>query len=225
MEKNSRKFKTYSGADIVVTATPNIEAFDKAALVLGELMAISYSVNRQKFPVRILGSAPILAYTKGPRTVAGTMVFSVFDEHALRELMTFDDIRRSEIGLVPGLERAAQEGSGREVGSVRDGEAITGERNLGNQELDRINQAMRIHTVDDIPPLDVTITYANEYGSASVLKIIGVEFVDDGAVMSIQDLVTQNTISYVARDIVLLSATSTKEGEIFDLPLAASFRQ
>lgn len=202
MANNRHNFRTYSGSDIVAVVMPMTQ--DVPPVVLGELMAISYSVNRQKYPVRVLGSAPILAYTKGPRTVAGTMVFSVFDEHALRELMDLNAVDFDAVGIGPQLHGLGLSGAA-DVGNVAEGEALTG-------GLDKpTNQQYRIHTVDDIPPFDIVVTFANEYGSTSTLKIIGAEFVDDGAVMSIQDLITQNTISYVARDIVLLTRTTSNQ--------------
>lgn len=216
MAKYGKNFRTYSGSDIVAVVMPMDQ--DVPPVVLGELMAISYSVNRQKYPVRVLGSAPILAYTKGPRTVAGTMVFSVFDEHALRELMDLNSIDFSSVGIGPQLRGMGLSGSA-DVGSVAEGEALTG--GLAKST----DQQHKIHTVDDIPPFDIVVTFANEYGSTSTLKIIGAEFVDDGAVMSIQDLITQNTISYVARDIVLLTRTTHDQVVEVAPAAAATFKK
>lgn len=48
---------------------------------LGSIHTISYSSFREKFAVRGLGRTQAKAYTRGPRTIAGTMVFNVFQEH------------------------------------------------------------------------------------------------------------------------------------------------
>lgn len=48
---------------------------------LGSIHTISYSSFREKFAVRGLGRTQAKTYTRGPRTIAGTMVFNVFQEH------------------------------------------------------------------------------------------------------------------------------------------------
>ena len=54
---------------------------------------------------------------------------------------------------------------------------------------------------DELPALNLTITMANEYGYRSSMVIYGVKFIDDGGVMSINDLYTENTLQYVATGI------------------------
>lgn len=51
-----------------------------------------------------------------------------------------------------------------------------------------------------LPPLDLILLYNNEYGHHSLMKLFGVEFVDEGQVTSINDLYSECTMSYVARD-------------------------
>ncbi len=46
---------------------------------------------------------------------------------------------------------------------------------------------------DELPALNLTISMANEYGYKSNMAIYGVKFIDDGGVMSINDLYTENT--------------------------------
>jgi len=58
--------------------------------VLGELQTVSYSIHREKFPVRSLGSVYPRAFTRGPRTIAGSLLFVVFDKAVLHELLTPD---------------------------------------------------------------------------------------------------------------------------------------
>lgn len=54
---------------------------------------------------------------------------------------------------------------------------------------------------DMLPPFDVVITFANEYGRLSKMKILGVTIVDEGGTMSIDDLITEQTFTYMARGI------------------------
>ena len=53
--------------------------------------------------------------------------------------------------------------------------------------------------IDQIPPFDITIMFANETGSMSKLVLFGVELINEGQSMSIEDLITENVVTYVAR--------------------------
>ena len=46
----------------------------------------------------------------------------------------------------------------------------------------------------------MTILFADEWGHASYQRLLGVEFVTDGTVYSIQDMLTEQTVSYLAAD-------------------------
>jgi hypothetical protein len=82
-----RAANSYSGCDI----TPSITVGGKT-FVIGNLSAISYSVHRDKVPVRTLGRTYAKSYVSGGATIAGTLVFTVFDTHVLdavrREVVT-----------------------------------------------------------------------------------------------------------------------------------------
>jgi len=69
-------FSTYSGADMV--ATLNIPG--KGPIIFGELANISYSIFREKTPVRALGRVSMKGYTRGMRTITGILSFIDFDE-------------------------------------------------------------------------------------------------------------------------------------------------
>ena len=53
---------------------------------------------------------------------------------------------------------------------------------------------------DQLPPFNITIVFADELGHASYQRLLGVEFVTDGIVYSNQDMLTEQTLSYVASD-------------------------
>lgn len=70
--------------------------------------------------------------------------------------------------------------------------------------------ASRTPLVDNMPPFDVSLTFTNELGHLSVMRIYGLVISDHGGTFSIDDMMSEETFSYVARDIDLLSAN--KEG-------------
>lgn len=81
---------TYSMADMV--ANINIKT-DKGTIstALGELQTISYSIFQNKAPVRVLGNMNPKDWVFGPRTIAGSLVFAVFNKHWLMDL--YDNLK------------------------------------------------------------------------------------------------------------------------------------
>lgn len=83
---------TYSGCDMVATITINTQQ-GSIAQVIGSLQTISVSTSQNKMPVRCLGDINAKDYVDGPRTIAGSLIFTVFDRHWSK------DIRDQLIGL------------------------------------------------------------------------------------------------------------------------------
>lgn len=150
-------YNSYSGCDIIVTARLNVLTETKKELkekvyTLGSLQTLSVSTHQDKKPVRVIGSVNALDYVMGQRTIAGSLVFAVFDQHFATEM--FKDL-----------------------------EEATGKT---------------FFLPDELPALDFTVTFANEYGRQSRMAIYGVRIINEGQVMSINDLYTENTYQFVA---------------------------
>lgn len=155
-------------ADSLDNQLANVKELEKqsSALVeLATLQTISVQSHREKFAVRACGNSYAKGYTRGPRTIAGSMIFTVFHEHALAQL----------------IRRMAKSTS-------------YGERDPDISSL----------IADQLPPLDMTVVMANEYGQRSVFRLFGLEFVNDGVTYSIEDLLSENVITWVARDMDVL---------------------
>ena len=154
---------TFSGTDMVATIVfPNC-----APITVGELATVSYSVYREKNPIRTLSRISVKGFTKGPRTVAGTFIFTVFDKHVVNRIKS---------------------------------------------EIPYLNNLVRIKS-DELPAFDLYITMGNEYGASARLNIYGVTVVDEGKVMSIEDLFTENQWSYMARDIDLMDELGAEQNK------------
>jgi hypothetical protein len=67
-----------------------------------------------------------------------------------------------------------------------------------------------IAKVDQIPPFNISLLFANEYGYASSRRLLGVDMVTDGTVYSVNDAYSERTISYVASDLTPLLPVSLK---------------
>ena len=164
-------FNSFSGADIVAyihippqpikgedMQGPNPMA-EPVVGVLGNIQTISYSTFREVNPVRSLGKVYPDSYTRGPRTVAGTIVWTVLDQYVLAEALKYsyvDDYDPSTI------------------------------------------------LIDQIPPFNIIITFNNEYGDIATMGIYGIRMVNEGATFSVDDMITEQTNTYVASDIDMI---------------------
>lgn len=144
-------YNSYAGTDIVA----QLLLPGEGPLTIGELQTISYSIHRENTPVRFLGHVSPAGFVKGGRSIAGSMIFTVFNDY------TFYRLKRYQEALGDGIFPLA----------------------------------------DMLPPFDIIISFANEYGSFSKMKIFGVTIIDEGGTMSVDDLMTESTMTYMARGI------------------------
>lgn len=197
-----RSYNSFSGVDIKAVFGNK---------TIGELQAISYSITREKAPIYTMGSADPRAFSRGKRGIAGTLIFIVFDRHALlsqladpttglRFLSDKDDIRPGY--RTPGDTSNADLLS---VGTPANPNAQPNVAAVAESDLDSVASDQELAVpwyVDQLPPFDVTLAAANEYGSLAVMKIFGVELLNEGYGVSIDDIVSEQQMTYVARSIL-----------------------
>lgn len=146
-------------------------------ITLGEIQTLSWSIFRDKAPVRTLGSVYPKSFVRGSRTISGTMIFTIFYQHSLHELL-YNNFKFYS----------------------------TGTADYDKQQYTSI-------LIDQLPPLNISIVFANEYGAASHMGLYGVEFFQEGATHSIEDIYSENTINYVARDLDPMKLVQTAKRE------------
>lgn len=204
-----RSNNSFSGTDIKATFGNR---------TIGELQALSYSITREKAPIYTMGSANPRAFARGKRGIGGTLIFIVFDRHAvLEELgdMMFqsdrDDLHPEFQGReTGGLQFSLTSNSGRTPASpIGGGIAASPAYQTGQQQELAVTSNVAEDQVparpwyaDQIPGFDITVTGANEYGALMVMKIFGVELLNEGMGVSIDDIVTEMQYTYVAREIL-----------------------
>lgn len=173
----TKSYTSFSGTDMV--ATCNILG---ETIVLGTLQTISYSLHMDRRPIRSIGNINAKDYTQGPRTIAGSLVFAVFDKHILYHMA-----------------EVFNQGNG------------TYKNNAYTALYEKYKSFTKNRHIlsDELPPFDITITFANEYGNKAKLAIYGVQLVNEGQVMSINDIYTENTYQFTALDIDYLRADAT----------------
>lgn len=151
-------YTSFSGADITISI-----AFKGGEPVrIGEAQTVSYSLFRPMEPVYALGSAKPRGFVRGPRTIAGSIIFTVFDRNV----------------LLDKFYKAYQKAKS----TCTDKEYLT----------------------DELPPFDLHAIFTNEYGMQAQMVIHGIHVSSEGQVMSIEDMITENTIQYIATDITLM---------------------
>lgn len=158
-----RTYTSYSGHDMVCVFEIPTRTGGSISSVVGSVQTISYSIHNEKMPVRVLGNMNPKGYVFGNRTIAGTIIFTVFDRHWTHKLL--------------------------------------------GEYLENIKSDAHVLT-DEMPPINITIAMANEYGSKSRLALYGVTFVNEGQVMSINDMYTENTYQFYAMDIDYMSEST-----------------
>ena len=127
------------------------------------------------------------------RGIAGSLIFTTFDRPALYDLIAKNlsndsfKIWTRNWNIIPNMNL---------LGDTRIGSAIS-----SAQSQDAGVSQVLPYYADQIPPFDVTITFANEYGQAAVKSIYGVELLNEGSGTSMDDIMIEETMTFVAREI------------------------
>lgn len=59
-----------------------------------QIQTLTVSSMRTLGPVRVLGETPVRAYTRGPRTIAGSMIFSLIDDDPFARFYQVADVEQ-----------------------------------------------------------------------------------------------------------------------------------
>lgn len=140
------------------------------------------------------GPSP-LAFARGKRATAGTLIFVTIDEAALighfkrttsnkaefyanKNEIRYNYTKDALFDLVTAFDTVdLAEGPGSE------------------------RQLARVWYADQLLPFDVNISAANEVGKVMKKTFIGVEILNEGGGISIDDLVIEEQYTYIARDV------------------------
>ena len=106
-------------------------------------------------------------------------------------------------GTVPGVNDAGTFGtSGKgniDLGNLQTG-SITGSQVYTPPGFGII-QKQNIQYVDQVPPFDVTLTFANEYGQCAFQKIYDLETLNESSGVSVDSVVMEKNYTWIARNI------------------------
>lgn len=190
LSRFTETYTTFSGADIVCTF---------GGTAIGSLSGITWSVTREKAPVYTMGSANPRSFSRGKRGIAGSLIFTVFDRPALYNMLLAhvnDDSAKyytRTSNVLPGYDSSG---------------AVT-HRGIVPPDFQTLDVTSAFpYYADQIPPFDVAITFANEYGQAATRGLYGVEVLNEGSGASMDDIVIEETMTFIARELGPMVARS-----------------
>jgi hypothetical protein len=135
-----------------------------------------------------MGSPDPRSFSRGKRGIAGSLVFTVFDKDV------FYNLKQGNVDAMYWTATANL-----------DNTADISQWDVNQQNA--ANQFVQLESVyaDQIPPFDITITFKNEYGQSATMSLLGVEILNEGSGMSIDDITTEKACTFVARGLTHLT--------------------
>lgn len=220
---------SWSGADAKVFAF--FSQREDLIRPLESVHTISVSVHEAKSQVRSLGHRGIRGLTRSSRTIAGSLILTVVNDHPLRSLM---DMYNTMTLLDPSGEPYPSYVDARILGWSIDRDTI----GVGTYQ-DIYNFQNRMSSL--LPPFNLLIEFVSEASpvteDASFLSqdidtkskldykkinrqlfpgagllLQDIELLDESFVVSVNDMVTEITCSYIARDYKPISAKTFSSG-------------
>lgn len=198
----ARSYTSFGGVDIKAVF---------GDVVIGELQAISLQVTREKAGVYTMGSPNPRSISRGKRGFAGSLIFIHFDRDAFLFAMKEKKFQGDKDELRPendpgstSLEWELTSESGITAAAPL-GAGIGGSGELGQQESD-LTSAVSDQIVlspalaDQVLPFDITLAANNEYGDSMKMAIFGVEILNEGFGVSVDDLVIEKQYTYLCRN-------------------------
>lgn len=183
----AKTYTSFSGCDIV-------PMFGNT--VIGELTAVTVSVHREKAPIYTMGDANPRSFSRGKRGIAGTLVFTVFDRDALIEAL------KDQISKEDTFQRIGGDNDSTVMTIDEWDKMMTGNTDSSGSSSDTAKSVASKATIrysDEVPPFDITISFANEYGQKAVQVIYGVELLNEGVGYSMDNVVSEKACTFVAR--------------------------
>lgn len=180
----------------------------------GDLHMIKYATQRDTANVHVMGHVDPVSVAKGKRATTGACVFAIFEKDRLlsamsrdkkvfltnHELANYGTIgQRDQISNADTRSKANTAG-----GTVRvDGTVnSSGTDNMGYSVFAKSNFGSEVAPmlIDQIPPFDITLVGVSEStGDASRMVIHGVQFNSDQGGSSVDDLILERQVTFLAR--------------------------
>lgn len=189
MAAENYQYIAVGGSDIQVALEfPTLSINGQAAtFVMASAITVSYSVYRAKSNVYNMGQPLLSGLSVGKKYVAGSMITVSYQ---VDEISNF----------INQYVASQQQATTNSTGQVSTPQISIQNQSVADGSLKNIYSYMR----DDLPPFNIHFTMTDEYNGmadASTIIVYGAQFINNGQVMSIEDIITENTLSFIARDV------------------------
>jgi hypothetical protein len=182
MAVDTSAYSSFSGIDILAVV---------ADTVIATLQGVSYSVTREKAPVYTFGSANPRSFSRGKRGLAGSMIFTLFDRSALYQIMRDTSGRFDYYAHIHEPATIDTNVSVWDWAQAYQKDLTSG---TGIQTIKR-----HAEYADQIMPFNITLIAQNEYGLSAWMSIVGVEILNEGGGLSVDDITNEEQMTYVAK--------------------------
>lgn len=187
-EKNPNSFDLHtmeniSGSEVqVMFEFPTNDIQKSVYIHMSNLITISHSVARAKIPVYLLGDTSVSGLALGTKMVAGSIVKLYTRNDSLTNHIKqfvdkrFEDLKKSKIADISDVE--------------------------SNISMKEMSDFMR----DDLSPFNIHLITTSENDNTSteafgVDSIMGATLINTGNVFSIENLISEETISFLAKEV------------------------
>lgn len=186
---------------------------DFMMLELDNVMSLSYSIMREKFPVRNLGHINPSAILPGARTISGSMAFAIFTDDILTYIRGMISDRLTSINqkfedYYNYVSTYAPSSNSEMSYDDMLNSAIKAEDkyNVYKKYANLFRQsAEKAQLLDSLPPFHLLVMGVNEAGTFSKLLLKNVSIIDENQYQGTQQPHIMNKITFVATDIVPMS--------------------
>ncbi len=192
MPEQKYKHTAVGGSDIqVILEFPSITINGSPGMLhLTSAISVSYSVYRAKTNVYNIGQPLLAGLALGKKYVAGSIITVSWDIDEISEFVNEYIESKENIEKTDDFGRVTEQFADQEL-------------NVKGRSLQSYKQ---LHTVmrDDLTSFNMMFVMDDEYYGAErvrCIKVYDCQFINNGQVMSINDIVTENTLSFIARDI------------------------
>jgi hypothetical protein len=170
-----KSYSTYAGSDIKASFGP---------IEVGNLQGLSVSVNRETRPIFVMGNPNAVSFSRGKRGIAGSIILSTFDKHALEDVLVRSRVlQKDHSGLAEDPDRVS----------------LLADSDLSN--LNATNGYAPAKYSDELPPFDITLVARNSYGHAAKMTIRNVILISEGTGVSVDDATQESQLTFVAKDV------------------------
>ena len=209
------EFNAFSGADI--------QAYIGHVHV-ASIRSITYSITREVLPLYTFGDPNFRTIVKGKRAIAGNLVFTQFDKHAILTIVKQMNAFKSgnvygaanfNTTTISNLPNFSPLNNGYNViagnnfppsSQSSTNDALTKAIRDETEETYRLVAQRVLKYADQIPPLDITISFTNESGKSAYWGITGITLVNEGGGYDLDQMMSEVAFTFIARSIIPLDS-------------------